>query len=225
MDSATQVKERITAWYVFGIGALILIIAGAFGSLFYEKGEFLKWLAFNRKPWMDYLFYYSTHLGELIGYTIAGIVLWFVNWRKMFVVPITGLVVTVVSYILKVLFSHERPSVYLKRLEWDGPMEVLNYHLIQGHNSFPSGHSMAAWALFTYVALCYKKPWISIICLLLALSVSLSRVYLLAHFLQDVTAGAAIGVIIGIVMYRLYLALDGMYRKRIEAMPDYKAKA
>lgn len=220
MDSTTRVKDNIKAWYIFGIGSLIIITAGAFGSIFYDKGDFLKWLAYNRISFLDYYFFYTTQLAEFPGFFIAGVALWFLSWRKMVIVPVTGLAATIISYVLKNIFSHERPSVYLKRLAWEGPMEVLNYHMIQGNHSFPSGHSLAAWALATYVVLACKKPWVSVLCLLGALTVSMSRVYLLAHFLQDVTAGAAIGVLTGIVMYRLYLVIAGYYFKRKPRLPD-----
>ena len=63
---------------------------------------------------------------------------------------------------------------------------------------------MAAWALFTLTAALIRKTWVSLVCLFLAASVSISRVYLMAHFLRDVIVGAAVGFSVGLAMYLLY---------------------
>ncbi len=193
----TQQRQFI-AW-VFGI-----ILAGTISSLLFEKGTFLRWLAMNRSPGLDYFFYYATRLGEPVGFVIVGVVLWLTSWRKMIFVPLLGGAATVVAYVLKRSFDHERPSLYLSRIGWDGPMNVLDYYMNTGHQSFPSGHSMAAWALFVFLGLIVSRPWVSAIALLAAVSVSLSRVYLMVHFLQDVVAGAAVGTVLAIIAFYLH---------------------
>ena len=49
-----------------------------------------------------------------------------------------------------------------------------------------------------------RKTWVSLLCLFLAASVAISRVYLMAHFLRDVIGGAAIGFVIGFAIYLVY---------------------
>ena len=122
----------------------------------------------------------------------------------MLTVPILGLVVSLTSYLLKLFFQHERPSLYLERIGWEGSMSILGYPVIGGYHSFPSGHSMAAWAIFTLMAAHIKKTWFSLLCLFFAVSVSISRVYLVVHFLQDVVAGAMIGFSLGYGVYYFY---------------------
>lgn len=173
--------------------AVALISIGAIFSLAGEKGESLMWLARHRHPVWDYYFYYVTQLGEPVAFVIIGLWLWWSSWRKMIFVPLLGGAATLAAYVLKRFFEHERPSLYLDRIGWEGPRNVLDYPLHIGHQSFPSGHSMAAWALFGYLALAGNRPWLNIACLFLAISVSISRVYLMVHFLQDVVAGAAVG--------------------------------
>ena len=73
----------------------------------------------------------------------------------------------IVTYLLKEWFQHERPFLYLERTGWEGPLGVLDYQVLSGHASFPSGHSMAAWALFTMTAALIRKPWVSFVCLFL----------------------------------------------------------
>ena len=197
-------KGGMMAWRFFVVGTFVLICIGISLTFFGDKGHFLTWLSGHRNIALDYYFYYVTKLGEEAGYFIIGIILWLRSWRKMLMVGLLGGIVTVASYLMKQFFEQERPSLYLKRIGWDGPMDVLDYQLLSGHASFPSGHSMAAWALFTLTAALIRKTWVSVLCLFLAASVSISRVYLMAHFLRDVIAGAAVGFSLGFIIYVVY---------------------
>jgi len=190
----------------FGIWASIIIGSGLIASLAAGKGDFLIWLALHRNSFLDYYSYYITKASEPIGYILVGLLLLISSWKKMLFVPAVGLISTFVTYSLKMFFQHERPALFLKRMNWAGPTDVLDYHMLVGHSSFPSGHSMAAWALFTLTALVSQKTWISVMCIFLAVSVSFSRIYLMAHFLQDVVFGAMLGCLIAYGMYALYRA-------------------
>jgi len=65
--------------------------------------------------------------------------------------------------------------------------------------SFPSGHSMNAFALATVLALTF--PWGAPLFLILAGSIAASRFVLGLHYLSDVVAGSALGAIIGAAAY------------------------
>lgn len=186
-------------------GAVILVLLGLAFSLTADKAQFLLWLAKHRNTFADYFFYYVTKLGELQGFVICGLLLWLTSWKKMATVPALGAIVLGASYTLKSFFQHERPSLYLSRIGYEGPLAVLGYPMLSGHHSFPSGHSMGAWALFTLVASLTKKTWVSVLCLFLAFSVSISRIYLLAHFLEDVVSGAMVGIVLGYGVYYAYV--------------------
>ena len=192
------------AWTFYVYASLLVISVGVGMTFLGDKAHLLKWFAWNRSPFFDHYFYHVTKLGEAIGFVIIGLMLWLRSWRRMVTIPVLGGVVTLVSYLMKEYFYHERPKLYLERTGWDGPLAVLDYNLLTGHASFPSGHSMAAWALFTLTAALVRKGWVSVLCLVLAVSVSLSRVYLMAHFLRDVVAGAAIGFVLGYMTYYFY---------------------
>jgi undecaprenyl-diphosphatase len=71
------------------------------------------------------------------------------------------------------------------------------------HFSFPSGHTITAFAVATPVALFY--PALSVGVLFCALSVAASRILLGMHFLSDVVAGAAIGGALGYTSYLMFL--------------------
>jgi undecaprenyl-diphosphatase len=65
--------------------------------------------------------------------------------------------------------------------------------------SFPSGHTMTAFAVAIALSLFY--PTITIGLLFCALSIAMSRILLGMHFLSDVVAGALIGTALGYLGY------------------------
>jgi undecaprenyl-diphosphatase len=65
--------------------------------------------------------------------------------------------------------------------------------------SFPSGHTMMAFAVAIPLSLFY--PTLSIGLLFCALSIAISRILLGMHFLSDVVAGALIGTGLGYLGY------------------------
>lgn len=67
--------------------------------------------------------------------------------------------------------------------------------------SFPSGHTITAFAMALSVGAFY--PALSPILLFIAISIGISRIVLGMHFLSDVVAGAAIGSLLGYLASRL----------------------
>jgi membrane-associated phospholipid phosphatase len=80
-------------------------------------------------------------------------------------------------------------------------MHVVPSVEIHHYNSFPSGHTAAAFAFFTILALFYQKPAFQILCLLLAIFSAYTRIYLLQHFFQDTLVGSAIGLSTSVIVY------------------------
>jgi|HubBroStandDraft_6_1064221.scaffolds.fasta_scaffold21277_3 membrane-associated phospholipid phosphatase len=81
-----------------------------------------------------------------------------------------------------------------------------------GGDSFPSGHSLAAWSVATVVAMEYHKHlWVKLLAYTLAAAVSTSRFTGSNHFLSDILIGSAIGFGTGRYVYhqRHDPALDG----------------
>jgi undecaprenyl-diphosphatase len=65
--------------------------------------------------------------------------------------------------------------------------------------SFPSGHSLNAFALGTVLALAF--PMAAALVMFLAASIALSRVALGYHFIGDVLAGTTLGGGIGLLAF------------------------
>ena len=75
--------------------------------------------------------------------------------------------------------------------------------------SFPSGHTMTAFAV-SVPLICYYPAFLAAL-LLCALCIAASRVILGMHFLSDVVAGAVIGGLLGYLGYAL-VCIDGIRR-------------
>ena len=71
--------------------------------------------------------------------------------------------------------------------------------------SFPSGHSITAFAVAMAIGLFY--PQLQGCLLVVALLIAGSRIILGMHFLSDVLAGSAIGVILGVSSFHLFVGL------------------
>lgn len=69
------------------------------------------------------------------------------------------------------------------------------------HFSFPSGHSITAFAVAIPLGLFF--PTLMLGLMFCAISVALSRIMLGMHFLSDVVAGSTIGAILGYSMFAL----------------------
>jgi undecaprenyl-diphosphatase len=69
--------------------------------------------------------------------------------------------------------------------------------------SFPSGHTITAFAVATTVALFFPALLVGV--MFCAFSVAASRVLLGMHFLSDVLAGAIIGSSLGYSAYLLFV--------------------
>jgi undecaprenyl-diphosphatase len=68
--------------------------------------------------------------------------------------------------------------------------------------SFPSGHTMTAFALAVVVSLFYPSLMVGV--LFCAVSIAASRILLGMHFLSDVLAGSLLGTSIGYLTFTLF---------------------
>lgn len=188
---------------------LALLLAGLYLVMVQEKGDAVIWMNAHHTHALDGFFGFWTTMGEEWPFILAAVGLLFYQVRQMIFIPLLGLLVTMLSFILKISFAHPRPARYFSD---QGIYEQLNkvefIPIAQGFTSFPSGHTMAAFALFTYLALLVRPAWLKIVFLISAVLVGVSRMYLLQHFLQDVCLGSICGVAIAFLVYLLQNAMS-----------------
>jgi undecaprenyl-diphosphatase len=68
--------------------------------------------------------------------------------------------------------------------------------------SFPSGHSMSAFAIV--VPLCIYYPELQVPLLMISLSIAISRIILGMHFVSDVVVGSMMGCVLGYASYLIF---------------------
>jgi membrane-associated phospholipid phosphatase len=83
----------------------------------------------------------------------------------------------------------------------------------RANSSFPSSHAANALALAWMLS--RRWPRLRIPFMTLALLVCYSRMYLHRHYLSDVLVGAALGLVIAVLVCRLWPALDPAARRKM----------
>lgn len=169
-----------------------------------NKGDVILFFANHRTDSLNSFFLFCTYIGEGYVYVCATIVFLFVSYSKSLAIIINAILVLIISQGLKFFFAHERPKRYFDDLlgEPELPNYVPNVQLLESWtSSFPSGHTISAFAFYTLLAFFIPNKWIKLLCLLLATLVGLSRIYLVQHFLKDVTTGMLTGFLIALVVY------------------------
>jgi len=102
--------------------------------------------------------------------------------------------------------------------DWDRPLAVFGdsdiFHYISPveltQRAFPSGHSAAAAAMFSFIAFYVDRMRLlsGVAIAILAISVAYSRLYIGVHFFADVVVGTLLGVTIAVgVLVILYKRL------------------
>ncbi|MCU1347288.1 MAG: putative Phosphoesterase, PA-phosphatase related (rane associated) [Acidobacteria bacterium] len=107
-----------------------------------------------------------------------------------------GIAVQVVKY----LAGRTRPEL------WLGPF----HHARVSATSFPSGHTVGAFALAGVLMLTSPSKTMRIVAFLLAFSIGLARVLAFRHWTSDVVASAILGLVVAWVVTRVTTEPDGI---------------
>jgi membrane-associated phospholipid phosphatase len=109
------------------------------------------------------------------------------------------IVSSVSANIVKQLTHRHRPyqDDIPDHANWDGPFSNFEY------NSFPSGHSTAAFSMATVYAMEYSSTiWVPALAYTLATGTAVSRLYDNKHWASDVVIGSALGFVTGRFMWK-----------------------
>lgn len=129
---------------------------------------------------------------------IVVIAMLFMNFRIAVLTALAGIFSGLAAQLLKrfVFGSVMRPSAYFDIMPDLNLVQGLNFH---SHFSFPSGHATTAFVLMFCISMLSRKHIVKIICFVLALLLSFTRIYLSQHFFEDILAGSALGVVVVII--------------------------
>ncbi len=199
----------------FNYPFLVFVLLSVITVVLFERGEIELWVNSWSTPALDVSFLIITILGS--GWFAVGVLFLFlfIDYQKALYILITLLFVALFSNVFKrvIFFQHYRPL-------WDffyaDLHRLINGMPIRYMYSFPSGHTMTAFALAAIISFLYKKKWVVVSLFILAVLVGFSRIYLLQHYYIDVLWGAILGFIAahtGIFIFRNFIA------KRADKIP------
>ena len=178
--------------FLFLFAAFLLF--GAFLVLCIPKGELILFVSDHRHPFMDTFFQYFTHLGNATLCVILSVLFLFIRFAH----AIRLFLMTIIQAILVYLFKHlwfnnlPRPKVHFSGIVELNFIEGVNIH---GYDTFPSGHTVTAFALATLLSMIFHhRMYVSFLLFMVATLVAFSRVYLMQHFFVDVYIGSILGV-------------------------------
>jgi len=208
-NGAANDNYKIRHWI---IAALIILCAGI---LFWELAvgiqleEGFAWdvnlmLSLHEvsRPWLDTLFKAVTQTAGpiiLLPITVTFVYLWRRSEKIAAALVVTSFLTSLlVGQLFKIQFARPRPAVFT-------PL------VIEHTASFPSGHTLAAVSFYGFLSvLLWERGHrvLSIIAAAWVFLISLSRIYLGAHYPSDVLASLALGIILLFITLFTYRRLN-----------------
>ncbi|GAB3892105.1 phosphatase PAP2 family protein [Spirosoma agri] len=177
-----------------------LIVLGALQWL-YTQEQLMQWVNSRNSLIADNLFPYVTYMGDGAFFVVICVILLIYNKRVGFVAFASFALSSLVSLFLKtVVFPNSpRPLKFFEHSTYE-------YHLIKGldiysYNSFPSGHTTSAFAVFGLLAFLDARKKRGYFFVLLGFLTGYSRVYLFQHFVEDVYVGSIVGTLSSVFIY------------------------
>ncbi|MBN2612247.1 MAG: phosphatase PAP2 family protein [Bacteroidales bacterium] len=185
----------------FFVPFFITFIFLAFPLVLFDKHSLHLFINKYHCVFTDYFFKYITNLGDGLFAAGVGVLYLLVSFRKSFFILSSYLMGGLVVQLFKrLIFTGSlRPVKYFEG--------IFQLHLVDGvqmreYLSFPSGHAATAFGLFLCLAVISGNNFVKSICVVMAIVVSFSRVYLSQHFLIDIYSGSLIGVICTLIIYK-----------------------
>lgn len=169
----------------------------------------LIWLRQHAMPWLDIVMGGITYLGSNYFYLAAlALFYWCVDvagTMRLFVLLLSSVYL---HEALKVITAVERPIEVLRSL-LPASQQPRFTETAEGF-SFPSGHTQDAIVFWGYLAIAFRKRWLTVLVPLVVLLMAFSRLYLGLHWLLDILGGMALGLLILWFGYVILRLLAGM---------------
>lgn len=149
----------------------------------------------------DYFFYYMSQvIEEFFAPIILLAVLLFRNIKSGIILLAAYLISGAVTQFLKLAIYYDamRPNALMPELRLIPESFELHNRV---NNSFPSGHTTAAFSMFLILTIFMKNKKWGYFFGLMAVGVAYARVYLSQHFFEDILLGAIIGTFVSLATY------------------------
>lgn len=188
-------KQTVFVYVTFLILLVVLISSFDKYSLHLLTNQY-------HNKFLDVFFKYTTFLGDGIMFGILFIAFLFIRKKVAYAFAVSGILTLLITHLLKKIIFKDIPRPL-------GHFGEGTLYLVDGvemalANSFPSGHTTTAFAIFTILCLCFNKYKLQYLCVFLAIIAGVSRVYLSQHYWVDILAGSIIGILIGFISMSLF---------------------
>jgi membrane-associated phospholipid phosphatase len=184
-------RRFISFWVVLAIGLLALLIV----LIMFDKAQGFLNIQVPHSQTVNFIFGMLTFPGDGLFALGVGLYLLLFNSYRNAITLISGYLVgsIIVQVCKNFIFSPTpRPVKWFELTNYPFVLpDGLNPHM---WNSFPSGHSASAAALFFFIATLSNRSSIHLICGVMMMLVGYSRIYLYMHFPEDVFVGLIIGI-------------------------------
>ncbi len=178
--------------------AVFLLVIGFF-LFFNGKEESFLVLNRNYNIYVGQFFRFYTHVGDGLFFIGFVLIMLFVNYYYALAALTCYAIPSLVSQLLKkVVFTNFfRPIKYFEgKIVINTTEGVINH----AYNSFPSGHTLTAFAMFFFLSLLTSNKLLQSMYLFCAILVAISRVYIAQHFVEDTYFGSIIGVVLAYII-------------------------
>lgn len=193
---------------VFSWAMLLLIVTGAAAVFYWTKADVFRILNQQHSYPGDLFFKYVTYVGDGLFMIVLAVVLIGLGRRKLGILMILSfLLAGLVAQTVKRINPQPRPGLYFSNQPQLMPgcgVHCVDGNLLKGNNSFPSGHTTTAFAMFSLLAFASRNKLYQLLFFVTAVIVGYSRVYLGQHFFLDVLAGAVIGYLTSFLLLYIF---------------------
>ena len=194
----TTLYKKNRLFFILFLG---FFFAALFILIFFSKAAGFYLLNSWHNSFLTIIFTWFTYLGDGFFCMAAGILLFIFRKRFLSLMVLSSFIVSgIIAQVLKYYILEARPAIYLKNTSYPYFIDNVTLHNL---HAFPSGHTASAFALAAVMSFSAKNKRYSILFLAGALLVGYSRIYLAQHFMDDVLAGAMIGLLSAIIC-RIY---------------------
>lgn len=206
-----QQHFRFNLLYFSFLSSILFLLA-----LLVRHGNEVYFVNGMHTPWLDGYFAMITNLGDSLYFIPVLLCLFFIRYGYVVIMVVTGVAhALIVTLFKRVLYPHAGRPISLLNVEQLYFVPGVDVH---SKMSFPSGHTATAFAFLVLVSLYMKNRSLTVLLSFIALSVGISRIYLLQHFGMDVAMGAIIGTATAFITYYTIFSggMTGWMNKRLQ---------
>jgi membrane-associated phospholipid phosphatase len=165
--------------------------------------DWVAFLAEHRTPALTTFFQFFSFMGEIEGYLIL-IAFLYAAYDKRLAVQSTIVVLAamIANHLIKIVLKNPRPftedGTYLQH--W--AVSVGNAQELAAEYSTPSGHAMAAAAIYGFLLLRIRHPFARAALISACILTGIARPIIGVHYVEDILLGWALGAAIAVAAHR-----------------------